>query len=147
MSQLAGPLLKQVLAVLLYNRRFHRVSRPALDLLASILEALLISICQRTARIAELEGVKTASLPMLAEELLRSTRPIYTDMIEMLEYLAAQPRLDYPSVLEERGLLNGQLQLLLPTKVDPSLIIFQNEAESSIMNEDSDNTNNLDTFV
>lgn len=122
MRQLAEQLKRQVVCVLLYSRPFSRVSRPALDVLATVLEAMVVSLWNRAARIAELSGVSSVALPVVLEELLRSSRSVYLKREELLEYGRRQLALEHSSVLEERGLVSPHLQLLTTTRVDPKLM-------------------------
>lgn len=127
MGQLEGHLLRQAVAILLHNRRFHRATRPALDILTSLMETVLLFLWRRAGRVAELQGVATAavSLPLVMEELLRSSHALYTDFNELLEYEKAQPHYEeYSSVMEERGLVATEAQIIQTTRVDPKLAVI-----------------------
>jgi hypothetical protein len=131
MGQADEQLLRQVLAVLLYNRSFHRVSRPALDVFASVLEAITLLLWRRAARFAELSG-NPVSLPLVLDEILRVGAPYYLTRKELFEYEEEQPELEGASVMEERGLLTGQLRILAGTRVDGKLqsVVVEPDAES-----------------
>ncbi|PJF17755.1 hypothetical protein PSACC_02426 [Paramicrosporidium saccamoebae] len=113
-------LLRQVLAMLLYSRRFHRASRPALDVFSSVLEAVMMLLWRQAASFARMTDCPV-SLPVVMNELLRTGKPFYLDRRELLEYEGEQPEGEAGSVMEERGLLNAQLRVLAGTRVDEKL--------------------------
>lgn len=122
MRQLEEQLCRQVVAILLYNRRFHRSSKPALDVFASVFEAVMIALWRRAGRTSELAGQNEATLIAVMEELLRSSLPLYVDREELVEYEREQPELEAQSVMEERGLVTPLMRLLTAGKVDPKLV-------------------------
>lgn len=127
MGQLEDQLLRQAVAILLHNRRFHRATRPALDILTSLLEAVLLFLWRRVGRVAELRGVAptAVSLPLVMEELLRSSHALYADLNELLEYERAQPYYEeYSSVMEERGLVATEAQIVQNARVDPKMFVI-----------------------
>lgn len=107
-------LTRQVVSVILYNRRFTRVSRPALDILAQILELALLRLWRQSSRIAEFynSGPKAIDLRNILGELLRVGEPLFWNKLELLEFAREQPQLDYPSILEDRGLISAQLKVV-----------------------------------
>lgn len=78
---------RQTVAILLYNRRFQRVSGPALEVLVTLFGELLEAICRQAAHCSELMGGgPRVSFPAVLPGVLRSSRRLYTSVRELLEY-------------------------------------------------------------
>lgn len=117
-------LVRQALAVLLYSRRVHRASRPALDVLGAVMEAVMLKMWRQTVRCGELNGLAQPNFLAVYQEILRQELPRYHGMRELLEYVQTQPALEAGSLVEERGLVNGQLKLLPDPRVDQPLEVI-----------------------
>ena len=132
-------LLRQVLSVILYQRRFHRATRPALDVLTSIFESVIIQLLRQANRAAELCQSPSVDFPRVHMELLRLARPFYIKLDELVEYERLQPELECSSVMEERGLITSQFCVMPRPRVDPKLIQHSSieEVESAAIPVDS----------
>ncbi len=117
-------LVRQALAVLLYSRRVHRASRPALDVLGAVMEAFMLKMWRQAVRCGELNGLAQPNFLAVYQEILRQELPRYHGMRELLEYVQTQPALEAGSLVEERGLVSGQLRLLPDPRVDQPLQVI-----------------------
>ena len=54
---------RQAIAMMLYSRRFNKVSGVALDILVSLLSEVLQTLWRRAGRIAESQGSANSSFP------------------------------------------------------------------------------------
>lgn len=122
MGQVEDALVRQVMSVLLYQRRFHRATRPALDVLASVFEAAIFQLLCQARRAAELDTNHKVAFAAVHLELLRLSRPLYIRLEELGEYGRLQPALECSSVMEERGLITSQFCVMPRPRVDPKLI-------------------------
>lgn len=79
-------LSRHSVAMLLYSKRFGRVSNIALDVLSSLLGELLFQIWRRAGMITEVQTLTSANIAMVASELLRATRCLYISIAELEEF-------------------------------------------------------------
>ncbi len=111
-ARIEDEMCKSVVAVLLYQRRFARASRPALDTLAALYEAFTVSAWRRLAAVASGASSATAApaiAPLAAEGaaplLLADCGALCGPLAEVLEYARAMPALQAPSILEDRRIV------------------------------------------
>lgn len=134
-------LSRQTVAILLYSRRFQRVSGPALDVLVTLLGELLEAICRQAARCSELVGKgPRVSFSAVLPGVLRGSRFLYISMKELLEYAGelskqqADPSGAGSSIWEAR-----QVPILrLPARVLPPLLRITKDDDSSKEQDESD---------
>lgn len=133
MHELERHLGRQVVSVILLNRKYTRVSRPALEILTHILEVVMLRVWRQIGAASHLTNRTTqnSNLDLIVEELLRFAEPFYWNMMELLEFAKEQPQLSYPSLLEERGLIPNQLKLIPAPKMNIASLLRLDTEETA----------------
>lgn len=133
MHELERHLGRQVISVILLNRKYTKVSRPALEILTHILEVAMLRVWRQIGAACNLTNrtSQNSNLDLLVEELLRFAEPFYWNVMELLEFAKEQPQLSYPSLLEERGLIPSQLKLIPVPKMNVASLLRLDTEETT----------------